>query len=440
MVLFNTETLSISTNITGLDVQKIANEVIIHAHLNVTAGYIKNQELLTATHSMRTAAETLFSDLSVIDCLDSIRHYGNTFTDKVKGMGELLLESTTPEQKASIYFETLACQINQIVDVLTVQRNILEPSAKSSKVAVELEDLNQILSKTKADLQESNQAHSETKAELEELKQTLSGCVSGKVHESLQDEVKALKAENRKFRKMNPEGLKNSVAKLKSTIAKKNTESKQERAQLIAQTKRGSKFLTTHDQVKSELDDTTYQIVELAYPAENLQTSVENGMIHDLPFSLSVKSSDGISADVHFTRWGTPVYPKTPFFGTGYPTLMNTKLHQKLLELLVSKEYKTERLSLIYSSVKAFGAIEVSELTKDLSIPEGFAKYAASVGAKTLFGVVAMNKSKFANCLSEAFPDVTFEKALDVHAYFVNFSIKIFDKIENQPVEELKSN
>ncbi|OEE37290.1 hypothetical protein A1QO_04080 [Vibrio genomosp. F10 str. ZF-129] len=245
-------------------------------------------------------------------------------------------------------------------------------------------------------------------------------------YNQLKERHDSVSIENSTFRRMNPVELEKKNEKLKGDlevlidqlkVLKNSKESKPEsllnfeRELREAKTKlveyRGVELISDYPGTKRKM---LYTLTRYPFPkkfARRDSNPHQIPLISELPFLFQLSSNTGISVDISFTIWGSPVFPFLSEFSYDYPSGLSEKIHQEFLKAIKTEESLKHQSGLIkffktiyVADVSSLDIVEIKALQK--------AKYIR------LFDAISTTDVAFMNAMSRAKLDETIAKALRI--------------------------
>ncbi|KJG37717.1 hypothetical protein UA32_12205 [Photobacterium angustum] len=184
-------------------------------------------------------------------------------------------------------------------------------------------------------------------SEVEKLNRQLSA-LNGR-YSNLEKKKKELASDNRKLRSLNAEDLASKLEKLKS----KSKKEKEDFTNIIKNLRGEIELLnkdisaqkrmlvdyngrTLINSVMGQGNKHSYSLIYFhnAKTYRNVDARDGVSVVAELPWSLQVSCSNGISIDVAFTEFGSPLYPICSDFTEDFPKNMSELIHKEYLALL----------------------------------------------------------------------------------------------------------
>lgn len=298
-------------------------------------------------------------------------------------------------------------------------------SAQASSLERELHQVsNQVgaleskLNEATAQLELASTRIAEQDAELESLRPTAANAVL------MDKELRAL-------RKLNPTKL---VAENESLINKHNKALNRKGRQIEAQQTRISELSAQLAKKKKDEELTSGMTLINKHPGQTgeadysltlyrsprkFRLTDDNAMplMGDLPWSLLLSCSNGVSVDVAFTIYGSPVYPSCDEIALDFPRDMNSLIHKEFLKLIGKSSDGLSKVTL--ELIRQFKQVPATTLEVITDEEKAALQKAKLIDA---FDCVSMTSRTFAYTLEKS-AKYDLESGLALHKKLVEFAV-----------------
>lgn len=115
--------------------------------------------------------------------------------------------------------------------------------------------------------------------------------------------------------------------------------------------------------------------------------------ITGLPFTIAVTDNLGITMDVQFSIWGTPIYPESIPFAKHWPLAMNVEIVNFFKSIL--KDSKEQRLRTIYRALEDLKRISVDDILEVDDLSERTKRAVSLSGCESLWAMASLSDYAF---------------------------------------------
>lgn len=261
----------------------------------------------------------------------------------------------------------------------------------------------------------------------------------------LQLKNKELEKDNKKYRSLNPDKLLSNIERVKANNLKEREKNKKALQLLRDNNDLLNKDLTVQKRLlddyngrtlisgikgknKNNAYSLTYYHSSKIYRNADLRDGIS--LVRELPWSLQISCSTGISIDVAFTVFGSPVYPICQDFTHDFPEEMSDLVHIEYLALLEKSPHANLKINL--EMIKQFKQLTATTLSCINSNEKSSLQKAKLV---MIYDSIALNKQNFIH-KTMAFELIDENQASDLYDKLVAQAVN-FKKVFIQKLSEI---